>query len=155
MVAPAPPVASPEAEQLVNELSHDLMSPYCPGRTIATCPSPQARKLENEMLVKASAGATREEIEAELVARFPDIQGYVGRPELLWGTAIAAILAILAIALVARRWIRRGSAAIAPTVAGAAGAGAVGAAGAAATDLQASQREIDALEDALDDVDDF
>jgi hypothetical protein len=47
---PVPPArARPRSARprtLATELSHDLMSPYCPGRTIATCPSPQARKLE-------------------------------------------------------------------------------------------------------------
>ena len=151
MQSPQPPGASSEAEELVIELSHDLMSPYCPGRTIATCPSPQARKLENEMLVKAEAGMSREEIESELVARFPDIQGYVGRPEVLWGTAVAAILAIAALALAARRWIRQGRDA---EIRGASGSAPTAAAGSAPT-LSASQREIDALEDALVDVDDF
>ncbi|MEZ4381634.1 MAG: cytochrome c-type biogenesis protein CcmH [Nannocystaceae bacterium] len=151
MQSPQPQGPSSEAEELVIELSHDLMSPYCPGRTIATCPSPQARKLENEMLVKAEAGMSREEIESELVARFPDIQGYVGRPEILWGTAVAAILAIAALALAARRWIRQGRDAGLPSAPGSAPTGASGPASA----INASQREIDALEDALDDVDDF
>jgi hypothetical protein len=51
------PSGDPEqAEALATELSHDLMSPYCPGRTIATCPSPQARKLEALILEQAQAG---------------------------------------------------------------------------------------------------
>ena len=138
---------SPEAQELVLELSHDLMSPYCPGRTIATCPSPQARKLENEILVKAEAGMDREQIEAELVARFPDIQGYIGRPELLWGSAILAVLAIVSIAWAARRWIRQGQEAI--------GSRGIGDPLGPASARKASVSEIDALEDALDEVDDF
>lgn len=153
MRAESPAGGSVAAEELTIELSHDLMSPYCPGRTIATCPSPQARKLEREIMAKAEAGLTRQEIEAELVARFPDIQGYVGRPELIWGTAVGAVLAIAALAWAARRWVLRGRAAQATAkVAGAsAGAEVPASAGARA----ASQREIDALEDALDEVDDF
>ncbi len=138
---------SPEAQELVLELSHDLMSPYCPGRTIATCPSPQARKLENEMLVKAEAGMDREEIEAELVARFPDIQGYVGRPELLWGSAILAVLAIVSIAWAARRWIRQGQETLESR--------GIDDPLRPASAREASLSEIDALEDALDEVDDF
>ncbi|MEZ4450081.1 MAG: cytochrome c-type biogenesis protein CcmH [Nannocystaceae bacterium] len=141
---------SEAAEALTTELSHDLMSPYCPGRTIATCPSPQARKLEREIMAKAESGMTRQEIEAELVARFPDIQGYVGRPELIWGTALGAVLAIAALAWAARRWVMRGRASAAGAAAVAVGPE-VTTPGARA----ASQREIDALEDALDEVDDF
>ncbi len=138
---------SPEAQELVLELSHDLMSPYCPGRTIATCPSPQARKLENEMLVKAEAGMDREQIESELVARFPDIQGYVGRPELLWGSALLAVVAIVSIAWAARRWIRQGQAKMENQ--------GIGDPLGPASAREASLSEIDALEDALDEVDDF
>jgi len=143
----------PPAEALMHELSHDLMSPYCPGRTIASCPSPQARKLETHILEQAEAGKSREEIETSLVARFPDIRGYVGRPEILYGTALVALLAIIGLSLAARRWVRRtaarGSAAV-PGAAGEAGSVAAGA-GAGGT----SRRENDALDDALDRIDEF
>lgn len=160
MRAASPAGGTEAAEELTIELSHDLMSPYCPGRTIATCPSPQARKLEREIQAKAEAGMTRKEIEAELVARFPDIQGYVGRPELIWGTALGAVLAIAALAWAARRWVLRGRAGQGGSRVGApAGSDVSGAAAGAAATLggvqAASQREIDALEDALDEVDDF
>ena len=89
---------SAEAEEVMQALSHDLMSPYCPGRTIATCPSPNARKLEAQILEQAEAGRSREQIEAALAERFPGIRGYVGRPELIWDHAAAAVLA----------WIDRG-----------------------------------------------
>jgi cytochrome c-type biogenesis protein CcmH/NrfF len=95
----------------MHELSHDLMSPYCPGRTIASCPSPQARKLEAHILEQAESGKSREQIETSLVARFPDIRGYVGRPEILYGTALFALLAIIGLSLAARRWVRRTAAA--------------------------------------------
>lgn len=51
-------------------LAHDLMSPFCPGRTLAQCPSPQADALRVWILAQEAAGATREEVEAELVARY-------------------------------------------------------------------------------------
>jgi cytochrome c-type biogenesis protein CcmH/NrfF len=148
----ASPGEVPQAEALMHELSHDLMSPYCPGRTIASCPSPQARKLESHILEQAEAGKSREEIETALVARFPDIRGYVGRPEILYGTAIVALVAIVGLALAARRWVRRTTGGMtrpgAPMVAdlGAAPAGPAGA---------ASRRENDALDDALGRIDEF
>ena len=89
-----------EAKDLATQLSHDLMSPYCPGRTIATCPSPQARKLETSILEQAMAGRTRVEIEAQLAERFPDIRGYIGRPEIIYGTALVALLAIIGLSLI-------------------------------------------------------
>jgi len=155
------------------------MSPYCPGRTIATCPSPQARKLEAHILEQAQQGKSRAEIETALADRFPDIRGYVGRPEIIYGTALIALIAIVGLFLVGRRWVRRGRYP-APV-----GAGAmmmpdlpgmpdrpdmpdmpdrpastvptepVVAPGADADKSKPSRREVDALDDALDRIDEF
>jgi cytochrome c-type biogenesis protein CcmH/NrfF len=136
-----------QAEALMQQLAHDLMSPYCPGRTIASCPSPQARKLEEHILGQAREGKSRAEIEEALVARFPDIRGYVGRPEIIYGTALLALLAIVGIVMVARRWVGRAAVgAPAPVAAGAAPVPPPGA---------PSRREIGALDDALDRIDEF
>jgi cytochrome c-type biogenesis protein CcmH len=48
------------------------MSPYCPGRALAECPSPQADALRLWILEQARAGATREEVEAQLLQSFGD-----------------------------------------------------------------------------------
>jgi len=155
-----------QAEALATELSHDLMSPYCPGRTIATCPSPQARKLEGHILEQAQQGKSRVEIEAALAERFPDIRGYVGRPEIIYGTALLALIAIVGLVLAGRRWVRQTRARAAAVAAGTAGtAGAAATAGGLSTDLPApggpgvagkpSRSEVDALDDALDRIDEF
>ena len=52
------------------QISHELMSPFCPGRTLASCPSEKADELRLWILLQESAGATREEVEAQLVARY-------------------------------------------------------------------------------------
>ena len=54
------------------DLAHELMSPYCPGRALAECPSPQADALRLWILEQARAGATREEVEAQLLQSFGD-----------------------------------------------------------------------------------
>lgn len=161
------PQAQPESEQaeaLATELSHDLMSPYCPGRTIATCPSPQARKLEQHILTQAQEGKSRVEIESALAERFPDIRGYVGRPEIIYGTALLALLAIVGLLLVGRRWVRQTRARAAGGLTAGTPAAAVAATGGLSTDLPStgtaaagkpSRREVDALDDALDRIDEF
>ena len=53
-------------------LAHELMSPFCPGRTLADCPSPQAQTLRTWILVQEAAGRTRDDVEAELLARYGD-----------------------------------------------------------------------------------
>ncbi len=163
------PLGSPsgdpvQAEALATELSHDLMSPYCPGRTIATCPSPQARKLEAHILEQAQQGKSRLEIETALADRFPDIRGYVGRPEIIYGTAVVALIAIIGLVLVGRRWVRSGRRHD-PAFAGLAPPDAPSSkvptepemptSPAAATTGRPSRRELDALDDALDRIDEF
>lgn len=54
------------------QMAHDLMSPYCPGRTLAACPSPQAAELRQWILLQAAGGSTEADIEASLYERFGD-----------------------------------------------------------------------------------
>ncbi|MCG8588948.1 MAG: cytochrome c-type biogenesis protein CcmH [Proteobacteria bacterium] len=64
-------------------LANDVMSPYCPGRSLADCPSPQAAELRQWILMQEAAGATQEEVEAALYERFgamvlaaPRVEGF-------------------------------------------------------------------------------
>ena len=138
MVAPEPV----QPERVLADLSNELMSPYCPGRTISSCPSGQARKLEDDILAQAQAGKTRQEIEQTLVERFgPQIIGYAPQPVVLYGAAVAGFAGLLLLAWAGKRWRRRsvGMAAIgaAPVVGG------------------LSARDRGRLDDALDEVDEF
>ena len=54
-------------------LSHDLMSPFCPGRTLSACSSPQAESLRMWMIVQEASGRSREDVEAELFERYGDV----------------------------------------------------------------------------------
>ncbi len=51
-------------------LGHDLMSPFCPGRTLATCPSPNAAELVQWIVMQEAAGLTREQVIEMLIERF-------------------------------------------------------------------------------------
>jgi cytochrome c-type biogenesis protein CcmH/NrfF len=55
------------------QLSHDLMSPFCPGRTLSACTSPQADELRMWMIVQEASGRSREDVEAELFERYGDV----------------------------------------------------------------------------------
>jgi cytochrome c-type biogenesis protein CcmH/NrfF len=54
------------------KLPYELMSPYCPGRTLAQCTSPQAGELRQWILMQEAAGATEAEVRANLLSRFGD-----------------------------------------------------------------------------------
>jgi len=54
------------------DLARELMSPFCPGSSLADCPSSQAQAMRAWILVQAAAGRSREEVEAELLAHYGD-----------------------------------------------------------------------------------
>jgi len=129
-----------EPQTILQQLSGDLMSPYCPGRTIASCPSKSARRLEDEILALAEQGKTREEIEGALVERFgEDIIGYRPPPFLVGGVFVLGLLALVGLFTLGRRWARKARAASSSEASQ--GQGAV---------PPPTREELDALDDALD-----
>lgn len=78
-------------------LAHELMSPFCPGRTLAACPSDKAAELRQWILIQEAAGATREEVVSALEARYgevirssPEAEGWGLAAWLLPGAALLA-----------------------------------------------------------------
>jgi cytochrome c-type biogenesis protein CcmH/NrfF len=71
--AAAPPqVDTGAAPSWGYELAAELMSPFCPGRTLADCPSPAAANIRMWILVQAAAGRTKADVEDELLQRYGD-----------------------------------------------------------------------------------
>ena len=68
LVGSAPPARA--AQGWAYDLMNELMSPYCPGRLLADCPSPQAQTLRMWLIVQEASGRSRDEVEAEVVARY-------------------------------------------------------------------------------------
>lgn len=131
-----------EAEQVAQALSHELMSPYCPGRTISSCPSPNARKLEAFILEEAAAGKSKAEIEAGLVETFGrEKLGSVTSPPVYWTVGLASILAAAWIVRAIRRWRATPAAAV------------VGAE--VETGPRLDPESLDRLEEALDEIEEF
>ena len=65
------PTSEPEGWSYA--LFRELMSPYCPGRALADCPSGQADTLRMWVLVQESSGRSRADVEADLYERFGDV----------------------------------------------------------------------------------
>src|SRR5262245_20653033 len=84
-----------------------MPSPYCPGRSISSCPTEAARELEDDILDLAKQGKDREQIEAALVTRFGEEKmGKAHENEVLAAILVAAALALGAIVYMARKWLR-------------------------------------------------
>ena len=101
--------ADSEIERLrtARALADDLMSPFCPGRTLADCPSPDASAVKREIRASLRRGEPPEQVRARLEQRFGT--QVVGVPRSAWGwTLPVVVLALLALAFAAgaRRILR-------------------------------------------------
>jgi cytochrome c-type biogenesis protein CcmH/NrfF len=82
-----------EQSRAAYSLSRELMSPFCPGRTLADCPSPSASAVREEIREKINAGVSIAEIRDEMETRFGT--AVQGTP----GSAIGWALPTIALAL--------------------------------------------------------
>lgn len=66
---------SPEVERQATSLFAEIMSPYCPGMTLTTCPSPQAAVMKDSIRRVLAGGETPEELMNGLERAYgPDIR---------------------------------------------------------------------------------
>lgn len=72
------------ADGYARELERELMSPYCPGRTLVECPSPAATELRLWIQAQEKAGVARAAVEERLFAEYGDKLRHAPRPE-GWG----------------------------------------------------------------------
>jgi cytochrome c-type biogenesis protein CcmH/NrfF len=129
-----------QAESLARDIAAEMPSPYCPGRSIASCPSEAARVLEDDILGLAKQGQDREQIEGALVTRFgEDKMGTAHQSEILVAIILGAVMALAMIMFAARKWLRPADA----------GSGKAASAGPLA---KVSADELDRLEDELDEI---
>ena len=59
-----------EEARTAYSISRDLMSPFCPGRTLADCPSPDAAAVRVEILERIREGVPPETVRRDLERRF-------------------------------------------------------------------------------------
>ncbi|MEO8682842.1 MAG: cytochrome c-type biogenesis protein CcmH [Vicinamibacterales bacterium] len=90
----------------------ELMSPFCPGLTLADCPSEQAFVLRDEISARLAAGDPADAVVSDLVAKYG--VSILADPSttpvgaIIWGTPIlVAALAALGLALFVRRAVKR------------------------------------------------
>jgi cytochrome c-type biogenesis protein CcmH/NrfF len=64
--------AHSEEQRWSRELERELMSPYCPGRSLIECPSPAATELRLWIAGQEKAGVSRVAVEQRLFEEFGD-----------------------------------------------------------------------------------
>jgi cytochrome c-type biogenesis protein CcmH/NrfF len=128
------------------DAAHELMSPFCPGRTLAECTSPQAGELRGWIVVQAAAGRTRDDVYEELYERYGNKVRPTPKAEGIGLTAYALPIAAflgggVLVVIILRRLTAEGRSPE-PAVAGRAGAPAVAAAASTPEDAEL-QRIVD------------
>lgn len=75
LLALAPQAFAAGHEDLANDISNQVMSPFCPGVTLHDCPSDTALELRREIKGWAADGMTKDEIMARLEEQYgPEIR---------------------------------------------------------------------------------
>jgi cytochrome c-type biogenesis protein CcmH len=93
----------PGATPTAQAVEARVMSSWCPGLTLAECPSVQAGDLRREIAAKVAAGWTNERIDAWLVANYGE--SVLGRPRGVAAFLVPAVAFLaggVAVALVLR-----------------------------------------------------
>lgn len=100
-----------ETPPIARAIIDGSMSPFCPGLTLAACPSPTADSLRRAIIARVESGETREHLVADLEATYgdeiraaPQATGFG-----LVGWAVPA-LALLVAGISVFRWMRRATA---------------------------------------------
>lgn len=108
-VLAAGPALAAGPDQAANDLSAEIMSPFCPGVTLHECPSAEAIELRNEIETWFRAGSSEDEIMARLEAEYGRGIRATPAPEGMglaaWVVIAAAVLAAVATgAVLIRKW---------------------------------------------------
>lgn len=68
---PAAPARDPgQVSQITMEISNQIYSPFCPGKTLVMCPSPGAAEVRQRIQNMAREGKTNEEIKQDILTTY-------------------------------------------------------------------------------------
>ncbi len=103
-------VGAGKVSQVTMEVSQEVYSPFCPGKTLAMCPSPAAAEVRREIQTMAQDGVGKEQIKQSIIAQYGE-EFRLEEPPLTDNLALLALIALgLALAGTAVWFIsRRGS----------------------------------------------
>lgn len=101
-------VEGTETPRLAREIIDGSMSPYCPGLTLAACPSPSADSLRQVIILRVQQGESRARIVADLEAHYGDAIRAAPAPSGFGLVGWAGPAVVFGIgALIVGRWLRR------------------------------------------------
>lgn len=75
------PVVEASWERRAADMYQQVLSPFCPGRSLNDCPSSKAQELKTEMLTKLQSGASQDVVLEEVFAKFGEQYRAVPRNE--------------------------------------------------------------------------
>jgi cytochrome c-type biogenesis protein CcmH/NrfF len=106
-----PTAVSANGQDVANDISREMISPYCPGITLHDCPSDASHDLRRRITGWAESGMSKDQIWQRLESEFgPDIRATPstdGSGLWAWVLPIAASVAgLTGAALLAIRWSR-------------------------------------------------
>lgn len=101
------PSAAVEKEAALEKKAHELyqqvLSPFCPGRSLNDCPSSKAQELKDELRDRLQAGESQETILQDVFARFGDqyraVPIFAGVGVFVWLVPIGFVLFGLVLAV--------------------------------------------------------
>lgn len=113
--------ASSQLDAQAYEMYQQVLSPFCPGRSLNDCPSSKAHDLKEEMRQRLEQGVPPEEIIEEVFTRFGDqyraVPHYAGFGKLVWWVPLSFVaLGALLIVLLARGKQRKNTGAKVPSI---------------------------------------
>jgi cytochrome c-type biogenesis protein CcmH/NrfF len=96
------PARSPgEVSDIVGELSREIQSPYCPGKTLEMCPSGGASEIRRDIQKMARRGVPKQEIEDRIIEEHGEEYRLEEPPAEDHYPLIALIVAALLVCIVA------------------------------------------------------
>ena len=95
----------PEAARLASKVSYEIYSPFCPGKTLAMCPSAAAAEVRRDIQDMAEAGMNEDQIKQSILDEYgeefrvvePGLADNIGPLGLFGGGLVIAIIVVFAI----------------------------------------------------------
>lgn len=95
-------MTDPDAARIAHKVSYEIYSPFCPGKTLAMCPSANAAEVRRDIQDMAEAGMSEDQIKQSILDEYgeefrtvePGVMDNVGPLGLLGGGLLIAIAVV-------------------------------------------------------------